>query len=112
MSAKGAESSSGNGEERELERGDPAGSKRPRIGARTCGELTRGASDREIRGGRRLGRRRRGVPPHEPARGPRELPGLRGSTTPLSRACSRVVAFAGAGARSLSPGFVCVGFGG
>ena len=31
--------------------GDRAGSKRPRIGARTCGELTRGTSDREIRGG-------------------------------------------------------------
>ena len=53
--------------------GDRAGSKRPRIGARTCGELTRGASDREIRGGG--GSVAGGELPRPRARR-RELPGL------------------------------------
>jgi hypothetical protein len=83
-----------------------AGSKRAWIRARTCGELTSGASDREIRGGRGSVAGGELPLPTDPSAGP-EAPGIAGGAPrPLSR--SRVVAFAGAGARSLSPGFVCV----
>lgn len=57
-----------NGKEFELAGGNPIGSKRLRIGARTRGELTGSSSDREIRGSEATRRRR--------ARLPRKAPGV------------------------------------
>jgi hypothetical protein len=100
-----AESGSSNGRRANWRGGNRAGSKRPRIRARTCGELNSGASDREIRGGR--GSVTGGeLPLPPPARGPGSF---RDWGLHTSRALSRR-GLGGARARSLAPGSVCVGF--
>jgi hypothetical protein len=85
--------------------GDRAGSKRPRIGARTCVELTRGASDREIRGGG--GSVAGGELPLPHARH-RELPGLGGRAPRPPRARASSPSREGAGAGALAIARVCV----
>ena len=82
--------------------GDRAGSKRPRIGARTCGELTRGASDREIRGGG--GSVAGGELPRPRARR-RELPGLGAGSPRPPRARASSPSREGAGALAIA--WVC-----
>jgi hypothetical protein len=68
-----------------LLRGYRAGSKRARIRARTCGELTSGASDREIRGGRGSVAGGELPLPTDPSAGP-EAPGIAGGLHAPSRA--------------------------
>lgn len=86
-----------------MARASTAGPKPPRIGARTCGELARGASDREIRGSD-------GLPPNSPAASsvprvasacaPGSFPGL----APSALARRRL-----GGRGRWAPAWVCVG---